>query len=821
MVEKAFHHRASLKQKHKAFKRRHATKNQQRDKAKGKTQRASIKGKVLRKHTRLDRRNAVRTEQRKKREQLLMSTRIFSGRHRAPKIVAVIPLGADVRTAPIVAQLYQTIGQTYDPAEPATRHILNVERFKQTVQFVEVERNLLDILDVCKVADYMITVVSADVEVDAFGEQCLAAIQNQGHPSVFPVVQYLERVAAKRRNEVKKSLQSFMSHFFPEADKMYSTESDTEALAILRILTSQVPRRIKWREIRPYMLADNVEFEPSPEDSETGRLAVTGYLRGANLSANRLVHIPNFGDFQIDQIYHVPVAQEAAKANSIDEDTEPTLLDEPNPELQDSLVAANEPDQLNNEQTWPEDDEMAGWKEQMQQMEEEEARMQAERVIRVPKGTSAYQAAWIADDIDESESGSGSDDSMDSDSEDESGSEIDPFEAGEDEEYEEIRVDKHGNPIEDTQDDAADNDDNDDEALSPEEEERQLREYLRTRASENRDDQQFPDEVDTPRDMPARERFARYRGLQSFRTSPWDPYENLPLDYARIFQFENLRRTQHRVVRQTADAPAKSGMHVRVILRQVPRAAAQQFSPTRPLAMFGLLQYEHQMSVVHFTVTRNEEYEAPVRSKDPLVLHCGFRRYAVRPLFSQHTRGGPGTNNVHKFERFLQHGRVSVATVFAPIQFGASPVSLYLPEPADESSLPTLVATGTSLEVNPARILAKRIVLTGAPYKIHKRGAVVRYMFFTPEDIAWFKPVQLHTKYGRTGHIAESLGTHGYMKCIFDGPVTQMDTVCMNLYKRVFPKWNTDIWSEHAQPPAAMAQWVGPVADKTDDAMEL
>jgi pre-rRNA-processing protein TSR1 len=66
------------------------------------------------------------------------------------------------------------------------------------------------------------------------------------------------------------------------------------------------------------------------------------------------------------------------------------------------------------------------------------------------------------------------------------------------------------------------------------------------RAALAQDEKEFPDEMQTPSDMSARLRFARYRALQSFRASPWHPKENLPQDYAGIFEFENFNGTQRR-----------------------------------------------------------------------------------------------------------------------------------------------------------------------------------------------------------------------------------------------------------------------------------
>ena len=54
----------------------------------------------------------------------------------------------------------------------------------------------------------------------------------------------------------------------------------------------------------------------------------------------------------------------------------------------------------------------------------------------------------------------------------------------------------------------------------------------------------------------------RYRGLKSFRTSPWDSKENLPLEYAKIFQFENFARTKKRVINAIDDV---AGAMVRAV----------------------------------------------------------------------------------------------------------------------------------------------------------------------------------------------------------------------------------------------------------------
>jgi pre-rRNA-processing protein TSR1 len=53
--------------------------------------------------------------------------------------------------------------------------------------------------------------------------------------------------------------------------------------------------------------------------------------------------------------------------------------------------------------------------------------------------------------------------------------------------------------------------------------------------------------------VPARVRFQKYRGLKSFRTSPWNEYEDLPSQYSKIHQFENFKKTYKKLLNNDGD----------------------------------------------------------------------------------------------------------------------------------------------------------------------------------------------------------------------------------------------------------------------------
>jgi pre-rRNA-processing protein TSR1 len=450
---------------------------------------------------------------------------------------------------------------------PHLKYNIRVDRFKTSLQFINVPyKSVYSALDACKAADYVVFVLSSTVEVDNGGDVLLRLLQAQGLPEVITVVSSNDSLDSKLRSATMKSLLSFIQYFVPTQTRVFDLQASFDRLNAVRALSEGLPGGPRWREGRTWVLGENTQWD-------NGTLKITGVVRGAALSANRLVHIPNYGDFQISkvvlsftsigsveklifrQIASAPVPQVSKSGISIGMDVEPVVLAEGDPSSADSLVSTNDLDDLANEQTWPTEEEMQVTEHAPQApgvLPDARAGTTPKTVKRIPKGMSEYQAAWIID--------------SDEDIEDE-GTDTD------------VRETETENVEEEVHDVAPAEEDHDMETesrqsvtfqdLDIEEEAKQFASFInvaclaanlisyrleawRDREREEKDDAAFPDELDTPKDIAARVRFQRFRGLKSFRTSPWDPYENLPRDYARIFQFEDFRRTE-RTVRRRAE----------------------------------------------------------------------------------------------------------------------------------------------------------------------------------------------------------------------------------------------------------------------------
>ncbi|XP_068601560.1 pre-rRNA-processing protein TSR1 homolog isoform X1 [Brachionichthys hirsutus] len=792
-VEKQQGHRPGIyKQKNKGHKHgKHRTKGEVDRENKGRVSVIAITKKQRKEQNKMDRRNRANQLRRNKKDLVLTEKRRLGSRDGPPHLVAVLSLHAEIDAGAVTKLLRGEGAGGVVHREEFVSGIsdsfgLILPRFKQ--RFIFLKTSMADIhslLDVAKIADSLLFVLDPTEGWDSYGDYCLSCLFAQGLPSHALVCQGVSGLPVKKRVESRRALSKITESRFPDA-RLFPLDSEQDATLLLRHLGSQRQRKLGFRSRRSHLLAQYATFTPnSPGEGSSGgptglgTLCVSGYVRGRPLRVDRLVHISGHGDFQLSQ---VDAPADPLLLNLTSRPTKPgkggevemvgdggeaeapvRLLMKADPSCRESLQAEAEVDPMEGEQTWPTESEL---------LEAEEARKK-KHVMKVPKGTSDYQATWI---VDEDEDNNGDEDEESSSDEDDM---LDEPMDGDDEDNNSQDEEEEEEEVCSTERPGADQ--RYDEHMDKAAEEEGLKRYREARANEI-----FPDEVDTPLDTAARIRFQRYRGLKSFRSSPWDPMENLPLNYSRIFQFQSFERTRRRTLAEAAaeQEGAMVGWYVTLHVIDVPISVMESVQSGRPLILVSLLPHEQKMSVMHLLVRRHPSNTAPIKSKEELVFHCGFRRFRAAPIFSQHTSA-----DKHKMERFLRPDAPTVVSLYAPITFPPAGVLLFKQR---TDGVQDLVATGSLLSCDPQRVVLKRLVLSGHPFKINRRSAVARYMFFNRDDIMWFKPVELRTKWGRRGHIKEALGTHGHMKCVFDNQLRSQDTVLMNLYKRVYPRWTYD-----------------------------
>ncbi|XP_024020075.1 pre-rRNA-processing protein TSR1 homolog [Morus notabilis] len=722
-----------------------------------------------------------------KRAAVLKEKRASGGSTSSPRVIVLFGLSAAVDLNSLARDILALLSSEGSGVSSST--VASSEYKLRATVLKAPHGDLQSCIEMAKVADLIAFVASASYTcegsisdyIDSFGSQCLSVFRSIGLPSTVVLIRDLPG-EMKKRHDMKKMCTSDLASEFPEDCKFYPADTKDELHKFTWLFVEQRLSVPHWRSQRSYLMAQKVDAIADSGNSGKCTLLLTGYLRGRSLSVNQLVHVSGAGDYQLSKIEILkdPFPLNARKKQDFMDSDDMSDLEVvrclvPDPLKQEPLLVENVPDPLAGEQTWPTEAEIA----------EADRNQKQKRSRTLPRGTSEYQAAWIVDDTDE--------DDLDSDDEadgmilDER--EVD-FPSHQDNNNFDLSDDRASLNLRDSDEET----DVDTVMLGGEELTReQLEDEIKKLKNEHADDEEFPDEVDTPLDVPARKRFSKYRGLKSFRTSSWDPKESLPPEYARIFAFDNFARTQKHVLSKALEMEQEesencisANSYARLHIKEVPEGIASKLCllvKERPVTVCGLLQHESKMSVLHFSIKKHDSYAEPIKAKEELVFHVGFRQFVARPIYSTDTMN----SNKHKMERFLHAGRFSIASIYAPISFPPLPVIAL--KYAEGDGAPAVAAVGSLRSIDSDRIILKKIILTGYPQRVSKMKASVRYMFHNPEDVRWFKPVEVFTKCGRRGRIKEPVGTHGFMKCIFNGVLQQRDTVCMSLYKRAYPKW--------------------------------
>lgn len=522
--------------------------------------------------------------------------------------------------------------------------------------------------------------------------------------------------------------------------------------ACIRALCTMSSSPPKWVAEMPraYLLSDNngLNGEAYEYDTQTKELKIKGYIRGQSpWNVNSLVHIPNVGTFGVKRIekneQSLSSLRKRNKSHIANTETTNETIVNVDHSLRESLDMFASPDALDGEQNLIGFDDDNNFDHYDEDKPPEKADSEGfKKGVARPAGWSDYQSAWldaIQDENDENEEEYN-----------------DPFDHGE------MAFD-----LNKKKDDATitDMDLDQEDANNVSARERKI--LLEQRKKAQEDEMMFPDEVEVDEDVNARDRYARYRSLKSFRKSYWDPKENLPDTYGTIYHFSSFKATQGDVMADMKDVMNMSnkrfyeqkdtneddemmeedeeedilegcvpaGTFVTIVVEDVSLTAWQRISTESLLTAVCLLPHENKISVLHMNLsqtTQCDDYgskDVPVKSKDVLVFRCGWRTWQARPVFSQ--------NNLncdkHKYERFMPTGgSFFSSSVLGPVTYTPCPVLVFRNQEQTKSHL---VALGSIFNADADRIVVKRIILTGYPTRVHKRNATVKYMFYNPDDV--------------------------------------------------------------------------------------
>ncbi|ODQ67224.1 DUF663-domain-containing protein [Nadsonia fulvescens var. elongata DSM 6958] len=223
----------------------------------------------------------------------------------------------------------------------------------------------------------------------------------------------------------------------------------------------------------------------------------------------------------------------------------------------------------------------------------------------------------------------------------------------------------------------------------------------------------------------------------------------------------------------------RAGSYVRLVFEKIPCEFIENFDPTFPVLVGGLLSNEDKFGFTQVRIKRHRWHKRILKSNDPLVLSLGWRRFQTIPIYS--TSDSRTRNRMLKYTPEHMH---CFATFYGPL---VSPNTGFCAVQSVSNDQATgafrIAATGTVLEVDQSVEIVKKLKLVGYPYKVYKNTAFIKDMFTSALEVAKFEGAQIKTVSGIRGQIKRALSKpEGHFRATFEDKILLSDIVFLRAW---------------------------------------